>query len=78
MKELLPIAQKRIKSFIALREISKKEKIEVSEEELLKEVNEVLKKYAEAPKLDPQKLKEYTKERLVNEKTLNFLEGFID
>ena len=49
----------------------------VSEDEVLKMANEILSNFAleEAKKIDPEVLKEYTKERIEEEKVLNFLEG---
>lgn len=67
-------APKRIKAFLILREIEKKENIEVSEEELSQEIDRTLQMYPEAQKLDPPKLKEYTENVIKNEKTLKFLE----
>jgi len=80
LQSFLPQAEKNVKKLLILREIGKKEKIEVSEEEVLSEVEKILKKYSspeEARKnlgLDPQELKEYTKEKLKNEKVFAFLE----
>jgi len=81
LDSLLPEAQKRVRASLVLREIGKKENIGISDQEAEEEVNKILKYYPEAEKikkdLDPQKLKEYTKEGLRNEKTLQFLESFI-
>ena len=70
-------AEKEIKKTLILREIKKKEKVIVSEDEVLKMANEILSNFAleEAKKIDPEVLKEYTKERIEEEKVLNFLEG---
>jgi trigger factor len=71
-------AKNQIKNLLILREIQKEEKIEPSEEEIKREVNEILREYSteQAQKLDLERLKSYTKERIGNEKTLRFLEGF--
>lgn len=72
-------AKKRVEKFLILREISKREKIEVLEEEARKRTNQILKVFSRAKEtlkeLDPERLKEYTKEVLRNEKTLAMLEG---
>lgn len=76
----LPEAQKRVKNFLILKEIEKKENIEVTEQEITEEVNKILRQYAtvEAAKdnLDPEELKDYTKEAIRSEKTLAKLESF--
>lgn len=69
-------AQKRIKNSLTLREISKNEKIEVSSKEAEAEAGKILKANPENQKLDPGKLKDYTKEVLRNEKTFQRLESF--
>ena len=81
-------AQKRVKNTLILKEIGKREKIEVSEEEVKNEINKILKNHPSTKiaekELDPvrnkflngvdlEKLKEYTKEVLFNEKTFQFL-----
>ena len=72
-------AQKRIKEFLVLKEIGKRERIEVSEEEIKEEMDKILKHYATAhqteEKLDPEKLKEYTKEAKRTEKIFKLLES---
>lgn len=71
-------AQKKVKSFLILREIGKREKIEVLEEKLREEVNKILKQYpniGQAEKnLDLERLKEHTKEALRTEKIFQLLE----
>jgi len=78
-KELLDTfsleAKRRVANFLVLREISKREKIEVSEGEIGAEINKFLRSYPSIEKeLDPEKLKSYYKEAIRNEKTLQFLE----
>ncbi len=72
-------AEKKIKYSLVLREISKIEKIEASEEEIKTEINKILKSYPNAEKVkkefDLEKLKGYYKEAIQNEKTLQFLES---
>jgi len=69
-------AEKRVKTSLVLREISKKEKINVSKEETEAEANKILKSYPDNQKIDAEKLKDYTKEVIMNEKTFQFLESF--
>jgi trigger factor len=76
LESFLPEAQKRIKNSLALREILNREKIEVSNEEAEAEANKIIKSNPANQKLDPEKLKDYTKEVLKNEKTFRFLESF--
>ena len=83
-KELLDTfsleAKRRVKNFLLLREISKREKIEVLESEIKTEINKFLRSYPGVEKtkkeLDPEKLKSYYKEAIRNEKTLAKLESF--
>ncbi|MBZ9571724.1 trigger factor [Patescibacteria group bacterium] len=76
-ESFFPEAQKRIKYSLVLREISKREKIEVSEEEIKTETNKVLKNYPieKVKKLDLKKLKLYIEDTIRNEKTFQFLES---
>jgi len=72
-------AEKNIKTFLILRSIAEKENIEVEKPEVEKEVNEVLKKHPNAKSvekdLDLDRLQQYTKERIVNEKVFQLLEN---
>ena len=78
-KELLdsfsPEAKKRVKISLALREMEKRENIEAPDDEVEKEVNEIIKNFGESKDLDRQNLKEYAKEVIRNEKILQFLEN---
>jgi len=74
LNELSLEAKKRIENSLILREISQKEQIDVSEEEITQKANELLKNYSSPPDIDPEKFKQYTKEILINTKTLEFLE----
>jgi FKBP-type peptidyl-prolyl cis-trans isomerase (trigger factor) len=75
-------AEKRVKRFLVLREIAKKEAINPTEEEIETEANNILSHYKEAAKagapaggeIDPARLKEYTEGVIRHEKTLQFLE----
>ncbi len=70
-------AEKEIKKALVLREIKKREKIKATDQEVLEMANEILLKLTpeEAKKIDPKILKEYTKERIEEQKVLNFLES---
>jgi len=72
-------AEKRIKHFLILKEIGKRENIQVKEEEVEEGVNENLKKYPPETKdkVDLEALKGYTKEAIYNEKVFQKLESFI-
>jgi len=76
MDSFLPEAEKRIKNSLVLKEVSKKEDIKVSEEEVKTETQKILIKYPDLKKLDPEQLKSYTEEVLKNEKTFQLLESF--
>ncbi len=91
-ESFLPQAKKRIKEYLVLRSIGKKEKIEVSEKEAEERANQVLKQYqnkGQAQKdLDPsalhkddrvdlERLKVYAKEALMTEKIFAVLESFM-
>jgi trigger factor len=73
-------AQRNIKTFLILKEISRKEDIKTSEEEVEKEINEIFKKHPDSKTaqkdLDLERLKQYTRERITNEKTFQLLESF--
>jgi len=76
-ESLNPEIIKRIKSILILREIQKLEKIGASQQELEKEINAFLEhpvnqKIKES--IDQTALREYLKERIEQEKTLQFLE----
>lgn len=71
-------AKKRIKDFLVLREIGRKENIQVSDEEIEKKTAEFMKTYSkeEISKIDINQIKEYTKDTLFNEKVFQILENF--
>jgi trigger factor len=76
-------AEKRIKNFLILREIGKREDIEVSDTEVEQEVNKIIKNWSPETLrqtqagFDIEKLKEYTKGVLYNEKVFQKLESYI-
>jgi len=81
-KEMLdsfePEAQRRVKSSLVLREIKKKEKVPVTEQEIEKELKRIS---GASPgterKVDLERLKDYTKEVIKNEKIFQLLESLI-
>lgn len=76
----LPTAQKKVKNLLILREIGKKERIEVSKEEIVDEISKTLKHYPSVEKvekeLDLEKLKLYTEGVIRTEKIFQLLEAF--
>ena len=64
-------AEKRLKGFLVLRELGKRENIEVSDAEVEEEVSKSTKN-----EFDIEQLKEYTKGVLYNEKVFQKLESF--
>jgi len=79
-ESFLEPAQRNAKTFLVLKEIAKKENIEISDEEVNQEINEFLKRYPDLKQagknLDLEKLKHYTKERITSEKVFQLLEKF--
>jgi trigger factor len=74
-------AKKRAKEFLVLREIGKQEKIEVKENEIKEEADKILRHYRninEAERdFEVEKLKEYVKEIIRNEKIFAMLEKLV-
>lgn len=74
------VALEKVKRFLILREIAKRENIEVSDEEVREEMNKILEKYPSIERakqdIDLERLKDYTKEKIRTEKTLAKLESF--
>lgn len=72
-------AGKRAKSFLILREIAQKENISVSDQELEEKVNEFLRQHPDITKtekeIDLNRVKEYYKETITNEKVFQLLEN---
>jgi len=71
-------AEKRLKGFLVLRELGKKENIEVFDKEVEEEVSKSTKNYSKEDlvKVDIEQLKEYTKGVLYNEKVFQKLEFY--
>jgi len=71
-------SEKRLSGFLVLREIGKKENIEVSEKEIEEEVLKSVKNYSkeQLEKIDINELKEYAKGVIHNEKIFQLLESF--
>ena len=72
-------AEKKVKNYLVLKEIGKKEGVVVAPEELEKQVNFTLSHYPKETlaKIDINELKEYTKGVIFNEKVFQKLESFI-
>ena len=70
----LPEAERRIKNSLVLREIQKREKLEIPEKELSDEMAKIAKTN---PDLDKNQLKDYTESVIKNEKVFEFLEGLL-
>jgi trigger factor len=70
-------AEKRLKSFLVLRQIGKTENIKVDDKEVQEEVDKNLKieKFKNSNDVDTEQLKEYTKGVIFNEKIFNLLEN---
>ncbi|MFA6190433.1 MAG: trigger factor [Candidatus Staskawiczbacteria bacterium] len=70
-------AEKRLRGFLVLRELGKKENVEVTEKELDDELEKVVKNYSkeQLAQIDISELREYTKGVLNNEKIFNILEN---
>lgn len=81
LKSFSTEAEKKIKYSLVLRRISKREKIEVPEEELKTAISEFLRNYPNVEKakkeLDLEKLRSYYEEVIRNEKTLKMLESLV-
>jgi len=69
-------AEKRLRGFLVLRELGKKENIQVLDKEVEEEVSKSIKNYSkdQLSKIDINELKEYTKGILYNEKVFQKLE----
>ncbi|MDP2909706.1 MAG: hypothetical protein Q8N69_01380, partial [bacterium] len=77
-KMIIPEAEKKVKNYLILQEIGKKEGVFVSEEEVEDETNKALEYYAgQGRKIDPNQLKDYTKEAVKTEKIYKIIDGLI-
>ncbi len=78
-KEWRPRAQERVRAALILQEIAKNEMVDVSIQEIDNEINKILLEYPDAEsvkkQIDIERLKEYTKGRLKNEKVFELLES---
>jgi len=72
---LKPEAAKKVRNSLVLREIAKQEKLEATEEEIKAENEKILKNYPQASQIDQERLKEYSKEVIMNEKAFQLLEN---
>jgi len=70
-------AEKRLKGFLVLRELGKKESVDVTDQEVAEEVAKSIKNYSkeQLAKIDINELKEYTKGVIYNEKIFLLLEN---
>lgn len=73
-------AGQRVKRYLILKEIAQKEDINPTQEEIVKEANQIIQQYRGVQgvkkDVDGERLKEYTEGVLRHEKTLQFLEAF--
>lgn len=78
-KSFFEDAKKRVKNFLILKNISEKENITVADQEVEEAVNDALKHYPDIEKakkeVDLERLREYSRDALRQEKTFKFLEG---
>jgi len=77
-ESFLKEAEKKMKNFLILREIGRRENVSVGENEIEEEINKTIKNYPVeiAKKIDINELKEYTKGAIFNEKVFEKLESF--
>ncbi len=73
-KMIAPEAEKKVKSYLILREIGRKENVSASNKEVDEEVKKSTEKH---PGVDLEDLKEYTKEVIKTEKVFQILENLI-
>lgn len=78
LKTFSLLAEKNIRNFLFLKEIAKKENIKVFPEEIQEEVNHILEHHNnDVKKLDLERLKMYTEEKIQQAKTFQFLAGLV-
>lgn len=78
-ESFLDQAQKRVKAFLVLREIGKKEGVQVSEAEVSQETQRVLDNYPDKEnkdKIDVNRLRDYNRSAIYNKKIFEKLESF--
>ncbi len=80
-KNMRPDAERKIKSYLVLKEMQKKEKIEATEEEIKKELEKMEQEYPEIKEkkgeFDQGRLLEYTKERIENRRVFEKIEEYL-
>lgn len=78
-KEWQQKAEERVRAALILQQIAREEKISVAQEEIEGEINKILAHYPDIElvqkQIDMERLKEYTKGRLENEKVFQLLEN---
>ena len=76
-----PQAEIRVKTSIIAREIYQEQKMEVTPDEVEKEISEILKNYPENPdvkkQIETETYKEYLKNAIGNKKVIDYLKGII-
>lgn len=79
-KSISDEVKEKVKKFLILREIKKREGIQATEEEIKNEADRFLARFSSVKEaqetIDPESLREYIKERIENQKTLQWLENF--
>jgi len=73
VKDFLPEAEKRLKTSFIIAEIVKAEKIEVTDEELKKEIDERLKVYEGKKQADSAEFRSYVRYNMLNQKVIERL-----
>ncbi|MFA6526566.1 MAG: trigger factor [Candidatus Buchananbacteria bacterium] len=80
-KEMEPQAALRVKTSIIAREIYNEQKMEVTPDEVEKEISEILKNYPEKPdvrkQIETETYKEYLKNAIGNKKVMDYLKNII-
>lgn len=80
-KEMEPQAELRVKTSIIAREIYQEQKMEVTPDEVEKEISEILKNYPENPdvkkQIETETYKEYLKNAIGNKKVIDHLKAII-
>jgi FKBP-type peptidyl-prolyl cis-trans isomerase (trigger factor) len=75
---LRPEAERKVKNSLVLRKIAQNEKLEATDEEIKTESEKIVKNYPQASQLDQERLKEYSKEVIRNEKAFQLLENLLN
>ncbi len=78
-KMFLPQTKDKVRRFLVLKEIGKKENVDVSEQEVKEEMDKISKHCADQKEVgvDPSQLKDYTREVIRTEKIFRLLENLI-